>query len=571
MKLFKKIKEFAKNQKVLYWAFLIMLILPNVFMFFTESTGVLTRIVQILLPFSLYWIAMTLKDKPGKMFWILFLFIFIDAFQIVLLYLFGESPIAVDMFLNVVTTNVSEADELLMNLLPAVGFVFVIYVGGIVLSIVSLRNKEKLIKPFRTFHRKMATVLFVISLILLGVNFAVDKKFKFQDDVFPFNGCYNLGLSVQRFCKSMNYLDDAQKFSYNAKSERADSIPEVYVLVIGETVRACNLGVYGYKKNTTPHLSEMKSNGEALVYRDAITMSNTTHKSVPLILTAAASEEFDSLYTQRGIFTAFNEAGYKTCFLSNQGRNHSFIDNLGGEAQDVEFAMDTVKIGHNVNDKVLLKMFEKRIKQYKGGKMFIVLHCYGSHFNYADRYPAEDRRFSPDDVPSANKDYRPSIENAYDNTISFIDKILYEITRSLEALNVPSVMLFTSDHGEDIFDDSRNRFLHASPLPTFYQLRVPYVIWGSKEYREQYAQKWSALKSNVEQPISTNLITFHTLLDVAGVKAKLYNPEYALGSGVFKSTRRMYVNDHNEFHTIDDAGLKDLDVEQFKKNNMRYP
>ncbi len=36
-----------------------------------------------------------------------------NAFQIVLFYLFGESVIAVDMFLNLATTNVTEASELL--------------------------------------------------------------------------------------------------------------------------------------------------------------------------------------------------------------------------------------------------------------------------------------------------------------------------------------------------------------------------------------------------------------------------------------------------------------------------
>ena len=99
-----------------------MLILPNLVMFFTEPTTALTRIIQIVLPLSFYGFALTFNKKPGVMFWWLFLFIFIDAFQIVLLHLFGESPIAVDMFLNVVTTNATEVNELLGNLIPAVLF-----------------------------------------------------------------------------------------------------------------------------------------------------------------------------------------------------------------------------------------------------------------------------------------------------------------------------------------------------------------------------------------------------------------------------------------------------------------
>ena len=51
-------------------------------------------------------------------------------------------------------------------------------------------------------------------------------------------------------------------------------------------------------------------------------------------------------------------------------------------------------------------------------------------------------------------------------------------------------MLYTSDHGEDIFDDSRHLFLHASPVPSYYQLHVPFLIWMSDTYREAYPEHW---------------------------------------------------------------------------------
>ena len=61
--------------------------------------------------------------------------IFFAAFQLVLLYLFGKGVIAVDMFLNLVTTNPGEAMELLDNLVPAVAGVFIVYlpllIGGL--------------------------------------------------------------------------------------------------------------------------------------------------------------------------------------------------------------------------------------------------------------------------------------------------------------------------------------------------------------------------------------------------------------------------------------------------------
>ena len=78
---------------------------------------------------------------------------------------------------------------------------------------------------------------------------------------------------------------------------------------------------------------------------------------------------------------------------------------------------------------------------------------------------------SLDDISSwAN---RTQLINAYDNTIRHTDRLLYQLIQRLDTIGCPGAMLYTSDHGEDIFDDGRLRFLHASPSPTFTQLHVP--------------------------------------------------------------------------------------------------
>ena len=113
MKLFKNIKNWLENQEHLFYLFLFILIVPNLVLCLTEPLPLMAKVCNVLLPFGCYYLLMTLSRNCGKMLWILFLFLFFGAFQIVLLYLFGQSIIAVDMFLNLVTTNSSEALELL--------------------------------------------------------------------------------------------------------------------------------------------------------------------------------------------------------------------------------------------------------------------------------------------------------------------------------------------------------------------------------------------------------------------------------------------------------------------------
>lgn len=564
--------KYLKNQHIIFWVFLLMLILPNVFMFFTESTSTLTRIIGIILPLAIYWIAFTIKPKPGYMFWWLFFFSFLAAFQIVLLDLFGESPIAVDMFLNVLTTNPTEVGELLSQLLRSVIFVIVVYGIGIALSIVSIRNKSTLRKGFCHNQRIIGGGLLLVSLIMLGFNYYKDQRFSIEDDIYPINGCYNFLLSFDRIYRSANYVNSSADFSHQAVLARHDSLPEVYVLVIGETLRADEMGIYGYQRNTTPQLQALRDSQALVVYRDAITMSNTTHKSVPLMLTATASQlSFDSLYTQRGIISAFKEVGFSTAYFSNQRRNGSFIDFLGMEAQNVRFVKDNLPMTANTFDSQLVDLLRLQLQNDSAQSLLVVLHCYGSHFDYRDRYPAQYARMGDTAFPNAVKEFRQQLVNAYDNTILYTDNILSSIIKLLNDSGRPAVMLFTSDHGEDIFDDKRGRFLHASPLPTYYHLRVPLLAWSSTSWRQLHPEQWQQLNNHAEKPVSTNMVMYHTLLDLAGVRTKLLRDDLALGSAAFVPSQRWYVNDHNELCPLDDCGLKPLDVEQFRTHHIQFP
>lgn len=561
----------TKKQKILFWLFLAMLITPNVLMLYTESTPLLTRVVGVLLPLAFYWLSLTFAAKPGKAFWWLFLFIFLDAFELVLLGLYGESPIAVDMFLNVVTTNTTEAGELLFNVLPAFISTITIYGLGIVLSVVSLRNKACLNKGFRLLQRKLSLFLMTAALILLAVDFITDREFNFRDDIFPVNSCYNFGVAIQRTRLSMNYAKASAGFSYQASDTRPDSISQIYVLVVGETARADNFGILGYSRNTTPQLSKL---GKSVVaFRDALTMSNTTHKSVPMLLSSVASQgNFNDIYSQKGIISAFRQAGYSTTFISNQRRNGSFIDFLGSEAEQVTFLKDHLPLKAELADDSILTPLKACLDSYRGGRLFIVLHTYGSHFNYLDRYPKHYRpQFTPDRFAEASRENRTLLVNAYDNTIANTDAFLARVIALVQAKHVPAGLVYVSDHGEDIFDDSRNRFLHASPIPTYYQIHVPFIVWTSGEYRSLYPGKWQQIASHSRLPISTSLVTFHTLLDMSGVNSKYLDRTDALSSPLFKVKPRLYVTDHNEMVPIEKAGLKQLDINQFRKHGLSYP
>ncbi len=549
-----------------YWYILLVFMLPNLGMFYTESTGLLTRVVAVILPLGVYMCLLTLANRVGKVFWWVFPLVIVIAWQFFLLFLFGESPIAVDMFLNLATTNVTEVNELLGNMLSIMALVVLLYGGAIALSVVSLRCERVMGHSFKRTMRLAGTAVIFLGVWLLAINYVVDKRFKLQDDVFPVNGVYNLGIAVDRYVDGVRRVDDWRTFDAHAVSARSDTVPEVYIFVIGETSRAANYAILGYERPTTPRLSAL---GDSIVVFDnAVTMSNTTHKSVPLLLSGVASEgNMDSLYTQSGLIKAFASTGFQTAYYSNQRRNHSFIDRLGSEAAEVKFLKDSLLLA-GVYDEELLRLVDDRLSRYDGGKLLIVLHAYGSHFKYNDRYPHEHAVFLPDEAISAEAQFRDVLINAYDNTIAYTDFLVGSLVERLDSLHVPSVLVFTSDHGEDIFDDSRGRFLHASPLPTYWHLHVPLVVWASQPYREQWGDKWSALVSNARRPVSTNMVMYHTLLDMAGISTVLTRDSLSLAGDSYCEPARLYVTDHNEFVPLDRAGLKQVDIDCFTARGM---
>lgn len=567
MKLFKDIKKWVDNQEHLFYLFLVILIVPNVVLCFTEPISWVAKTCNVLLPLSVYYTVMARSRNCGKIFWILFPFIFFGAFQIVLLYLFGQSIIAVDMFLNLVTTNSSEALELLDNLIPAIVLVVVLYIPALILAMVSIVRKRKLSEAFVRRERRRAWCVLAVGILSLGAAYLFDNRYELKSELYPANVCYNIALAFQRTAQTQNYHKTSKDFTFHAKSTHPADKREVYVMVVGETSRACNWSIYGYGRNTNPGL--LNTDGLTAFSR-VLTESNTTHKSVPMLLSPVSASNFDSIYHRKGIITAFKEAGYQTTFFSNQRYNHSFIDFFGKEADTYDFIKeDAGDSNYNPSDDELLKLVARELDK-RASKQFIVLHTYGSHFNYRERYPADQALFLPDMPVDAEVKYKDNLVNAYDNSIRYTDNFLIRLIHMLQAQDCNAAMIYTSDHGEDIFDDSRHLFLHASPVPSYYQIHVPFLIWMSGSYRQAYPSLPAAAQANRQKNISSSVSFFQTMLELGGVETPYRNDSLSVTSTLFTEKGRVYLNDHNEARTLDDIGMRKEDFKMLEKKGICY-
>ena len=560
----------VSSGQFLYAYAVVALLLPNIALCYTECLTPWACGVNVLLPLSLYMLFFSAAKRPGKMIWWAFIFVFFAAFQLVLLYLFGTGVIAVDMFLNLVTTNPGEAMELLDNLAPAVVGVFVVYLPLLILGGVNIRRDSRLSVSFQQRVRHWAMQIGAIGLFCLLASYLVVDGYRMRNQLYPVNVCYNLYLAFERNAASDNYREASRDFKFDARSEHSATAPEVYVMVVGETARAHNFSLYGYPRNTNPLLSKTQG---IKAFPNVTTQSNTTHKSVPMLLSAASAEDFERLFHEKGILAAFKEAGFHTVFISNQLPNHSFIDFLGEQADEHYFLKKEDALQGNHYDEDLLQKLDEILPKadasssahYRYRKLFVVLHTYGSHFNYQERYPRSFAYFKPDSRSEAKSENRRDLLNAYDNTIRYTDYILHGIIERLQkwegvqtktdgVYDQPtSAMLYTSDHGENIFDDERSLFLHAAPKASDYELHVPFIIWTSAGFSKQYPDILKALGENRSKQVQSSLSAFHTMLGIGGIQTHYRQDEYSVASDKYHPVKLLYLDDHDEAIPQEDA------------------
>ena len=115
---------------------------------------------------------------------------------------------------------------------------------------------------------------------------------------------------------------------------------------------------------------------------------------------------------------------------------------------------------------------------------------------------------------------------AYDNSIRYTDNFLARLIRMLQEQDIDTAMLYTSDHGEDIFDDDRHLFLHASPVPSYYQIHVPFLVWMSDNYRKNYPDLFKNAEINRQKNISSSASFFQTMLELGGIDTPHRNDSF---------------------------------------------
>jgi glucan phosphoethanolaminetransferase (alkaline phosphatase superfamily) len=421
------------------------------------------------------------------------------------------SPILIQSVLN---TDQAESLELINSSL-----IIWVLTLGLVPSLIlitaykALPTKNELKKVL-----KLSLLIFtlaIVSIFIAGKNIYSLRMLNSSLLSFaPYNYLFALKnyFAVYGTGTNQNTQNLAKIFSYKVATNLKSDLK--VVVVIGESARSGNFQLNGYMRNTNPNLTKIEN---IISYPNA--HSNATN--TPLGVQAIMKKE--NYYHASSIISVFNELGFKTHWLSNQGTKYRIINSMAREAHTSIFSDEirNLKLGNNYDADLL--PFIKQAALSKENS-FIVVHTMGSHRLYDLRYPADFKKFAPtcikDQLFYSTNECRDVTEltNSYDNSILYTDYFLAEVIKIFMDKN--ALLIYISDHGESLGENGV--YAHAWPLEKApkEQTHIPLILWASKSILEDKSMKqnFKIAQHNQEKYLDQTNV-FHTLIDCLNIES----------------------------------------------------
>lgn len=386
----------------------------------------------------------------------------------------------------------------------------------------------------------LAGLIFIYSGLtyrtMQNFNFGIEKALKHTlafDKSLPF-GVLGKFYTVHNLLGENRQAQLERKdFNFGAYKSKNSDLPELHVLVIGESARPDRWEINNYTRSTNPVLKDLQ---RVIFFPNAIAEVALTSQSVPLILTrSSVGENYNAIDTQireKSIISAFKEVGYKTHWLSTVQ-----LDEFIGDITNFSKEADKRRFFEWRYDGVLFNSLDDILAERNiSDDLFIVLHTQGSHFDFNKRYPKEFIKF-PEGPELSYKEY---LNNTYDNSILYTDYFLGQVVKRLEAFPGISTLTYISDHGENLLDDDREIFGHV--INNEYDLPTAMLFWSSESFFNSRTKKFQAINNNATKPITTASI-FPTLLDIAEIKVPSTDMSKSLANNAFLEYPRIVLKD----------------------------
>lgn len=287
----------------------------------------------------------------------------------------------------------------------------------------------------------------------------------------------HLGMAKEAFTDTLDRMAtgetgvNEQVRSGAAATRQFPANPGLAVLMVGESLRADAL-LRPERGEWSRGLQRRLDAGLGVRLPDACSGSNSTFGSLPRLLTAVDVADAAGAAQNPTILAVAKAGGARTAYINNHEiwvtpeTGHDFMDK-------------TSSMQFNALDEVAVESLGDFVKRTGPGPKAAVLHLYGQHFHYQDRYPA---RMFPAEPGGMEEDALFALR--YDRSAEYTARVLLQAAALLDAQTEPSFLVFTSDHGENMPADKIGMRFHSGPSNSRYDSTVPVLVLWNRAFAQ---------------------------------------------------------------------------------------
>ena len=278
----------------------------------------------------------------------------------------------------------------------------------------------------------------------------------------------------------------------------------LHLLVIGESENRGYMHAYGGPEGTTPWLDAMKESLDCILFPQAY--SNHVHTVAALAYALTEKNQYNDvdLAHAYSIIEVAKAAGYRTIWLSNQGKN-GYADTAttitAETADDARFLNEHQSLDVRTYDGQLVAALDEALSSLDTPDAFIVIHLMGCHEDYPRRYPADGVVFDTQ-----------TRTGAYENAVRYNDDILHQIYEHARRAPAFRDLVYFSDHGEAVASGHAHESSMYEPCMTY----IPFYIIFSDTGRAARPEAFAALRENAYKPW-TNDLAYEVLVTLLGI------------------------------------------------------
>ncbi len=252
--------------------------------------------------------------------------------------------------------------------------------------------------------------------------------------------------------------------------------PRIAIFVIGESTRFDALGAGRAERGPWSKMLQERVQSGLGVWTPAVcSTADFTMYSVPMMMTGSPANRLSDAFSAPSLLNRLRAAGYRTALIRNQA----------DEFSDADYIWDAPYTSRATYDAELLDPTERFLRPLlesaEPTPRAVVIHTAGAHIPYKDRYPPE---MFPPESDQLTADAREEVE--YDRANEEVARTVAGLGEILDRSASPGVLVYLSDHGENLPSDHNGLRLHMAARISLAGDLVPGLILWNRPYADSH-------------------------------------------------------------------------------------